>query len=1036
MDLGTRAAVTAPDSSISMTNITYSANVGSVLRNLAAGTLSVLSLWLGTGTSVLGQLPPPEVSQPALTIDPARFQLERHGPVDPTFQPDRHGPGNLNQDTRDRFGGFPQWYQDKTGLALELGTAQVQAEIANAWLLVGPDTMDALGEYYQFPVAGTFTDEHFYFHAATTGTFPIPAGVDLKNGSTTTDILVELGHEAAYGSGLTEEWGTQWVFTRQRIVVRIAPYSGSYKLETPYKNYRLDGQIAGQRIFFTDDVGVGQMPAGYANSLTGDFGPYLVPADAPGGDELAPFEPAEGLGRKYLADPGVQHFVTGSPIGQNFVRLSWWNGAAWQQLWFSDRFSLSGRIKQGEIPSRVTIEEAIRHDHIDPAQRRVDVFAKGEPYLPTRLPAAPYANRTTAKVDLFLGTAAEVPNLTALPMQANQEPGICYYLPALVGNGAFPTVVTARDGGGFMTSKAVTDGLFITQATYFPDQRALQVSISSASGTEPATYELVGVDGVVAPGSVLNNGSITLNDLAAPPSFVTVKSSGGGRASANVVVVAGDAVVAPGNQAPTAIADSFGTAIEGEPAVFSVLVNDTDPDGDTLLVTSVTQPTGGSAQITDGGRTITFTAKPGSLPTQSFTYTISDLRGGQGQAEVSVTINAKPVAPTVNVFATVGVLGSVEVLNGVTDREQSVFEIVNVGAVVDSAGNPVASARFQTGLTSPTGQITVLASPDAPGQVTFPYTVSDLHGGLGTGSVVVIVNRHPIPANDAVIGYAGVPTVFNLLANDSDPDGDVLRLESVQPPAGAQVAFDSQSGQVTLLAETAGTYGFSYTVGDGRGGVASAFATVVVQIANLNPVAIDDVVSVVPNTVALVDVLLNDVDAQPLTISGVSRPALGEVTLSADLKRISYTPSAAAIGTVQHFNYSVTDGFGGSASAAVTLNVQPLAVDDSLTVVAEVATTINVLGNDVGPDLLISAVTAAARGSVTIAPDRRSLNFTADAGAVGVAQTFTYTVTAPGGAATGTVTAQVVDRVTFGATATYTARTRRWNLSGSASPGA
>jgi hypothetical protein len=208
-----------------------------VLRNLAAGTLSGLSLWLSTGISAQAQLPPPTLEKPALTIAPARFQLEQHGPV------------NADPLARDHFGGFPQWYQDKTGLAMELGTAQIQAEIDNAWVIVGPVGLGQTGEFYQFPPAGTFLDEHFYFHAAATGTFPIPAGVDLKNGSLTTDILVELGLEAAFGSGLAEVWGDQWVFARHRIVVRTAPHSGSYLLETPYKNYRIDDQVAGQRIF-------------------------------------------------------------------------------------------------------------------------------------------------------------------------------------------------------------------------------------------------------------------------------------------------------------------------------------------------------------------------------------------------------------------------------------------------------------------------------------------------------------------------------------------------------------------------------------------------------------------------------------------------------------------------------------------------------------------------------------------------------------------------------------------------------------------
>jgi len=1013
-----------------MNKITYSANSGAVLRNFAAGTLSALSLWLGAGTSALGQLPPPTVPQPPLTIDPSRFQLERHGPA------------NLDPLAQDHYGGFPQWYQDKTGLALELGTVEIPEEIANAWLIVGPVGLGPAGEFYQFPVAGTFLDEHFYFHAAATGTFPIPAGVDLKQGALTTDILVELGHEAAFGSGLTEEWGSQWVFTRQRIVVRTAPYDGSYLLETPYKNFRLDDQIAGQRIFFTEDFGAAQMPAGYDNSLQGTFGPYLVPADAPGGTELPPFAPATAGGRKYLADPGVQNFVTGSPIGQNYVRLSHWNGTAWQELFYTNKFSLTGRLKQGTVASQVTLDEAVRYEHPDPAQRRVDVFAMGQLSLPTRLPGSGYANRVAPEVDLFLGAPADIATLTPIRMAVNPGPGVCYYAQALGGdpafplNAPFPTTVTVRDAYGFIVSKDVTDALFIASANYLSASKTLQVSVSSASGAEPASYELFGVDGLVAPNSVFQVGQITVPNLAAPPTHVTVKSSGGGRATANVVVLAGDAANAPQNQAPVAVADEFLTeATEGAPAVLPVLANDTDGNNDVLAVTAVTQPEGGTVTISAGGGTVTFTASKGSPAVQHFNYTVSDLKGGSAQGSVTVHVNANPVAPTVQVVATVGTLGSVDALASVTDREQVAFEYTALGPVLATSGAVVPPTQFQTGMTAANGVITVLAAPSAPAQVSFTYTVSDLHGGTATGTVVVTVNHHPTAANDSIIGYANQPIRFNVLSNDTDPDGDVLLLDNVEQPAGAQVAFTAD-GQVSFLTDTAGSYGFNYTVRDGRGGVANARVALDVQLANQNPVALDDVATVTPNIPALLNVLANDTDAQPLAISGITQPAQGGVVISQDLKQITYTPNAAAIGTVQAFTYTVTDGFGGSATANVTLNVRPLAVADSVSVVAGSAVAINVLSNDLGPNLVISSVTAPLQGQVSIAPDGRSLNFTGDAGAAGVTQNITYTIASAGGTASAAVAVRVVDRVTFGATATYSARQGAWNLSGTASPGA
>jgi hypothetical protein len=352
------------------------------------------------------------------------------------------------------------------------------------------------------------------------------------------------------------------------------------------------------------------MPGGFDNSLQGVFGPYLVPAAAPGGTELPPFAPAAAGGRKYLADPTVQNFVTGSPIGQNFVRLSHWNGTSWQELFSTNKFSLTGRLKQGTIASQVTLAEAVRYDHPDPAQRRVDVFAVGQPSLPTRLPGSAYVNPIAPSVDLLLGPQSAISTLTPLPMAANPGAGVCYYAQASIGNAPFPTVVTAHDSYGFITSKDVTDAVFIARADYLSELKTLQVTVAPASGTTPASYELLGVDGLVAPNSLFQGGEITVPDLAAPPAHITVKSSGGGQATANVIVLAGDAATHPVNQAPVAVANEY-PATEGNAVALPVLANDTDANNDLLAVVAVTQPIGGVVTISGGGKTVTFTANRG-----------------------------------------------------------------------------------------------------------------------------------------------------------------------------------------------------------------------------------------------------------------------------------------------------------------------------------------------------------------------------------------------------------------------------------------
>ena len=71
-----------------------------------------------------------------------------------------------------------------------------------------------------------------------------------------------------------------------------------------------------------------------------------------------------------------------------------------------------------------------------------------------------------------------------------------------------------------------------------------------------------------------------------------------------------------------------------------MLANDSDPDGDPLQVSSVTQPNRGQAAVSDGGQTVTYTAPATFGGTVQFTYRVTDGRGGTATATVRVTVTA------------------------------------------------------------------------------------------------------------------------------------------------------------------------------------------------------------------------------------------------------------------------------------------------------------------------------------------------------------------------------------------------------------
>jgi len=90
------------------------------------------------------------------------------------------------------------------------------------------------------------------------------------------------------------------------------------------------------------------------------------------------------------------------------------------------------------------------------------------------------------------------------------------------------------------------------------------------------------------------------------------------------------------NQDPDARDDSASTAVDRS-VIIPVLANDTDPDGDPLTVTSATAAIGDVVINPDG--TLTYTPPEGYLGDVSITYTVSDGRGGEDTAYVTVNVS-------------------------------------------------------------------------------------------------------------------------------------------------------------------------------------------------------------------------------------------------------------------------------------------------------------------------------------------------------------------------------------------------------------
>lgn len=91
------------------------------------------------------------------------------------------------------------------------------------------------------------------------------------------------------------------------------------------------------------------------------------------------------------------------------------------------------------------------------------------------------------------------------------------------------------------------------------------------------------------------------------------------------------------------------------------------------------------------------------------------------------------------------------------------------------------------------------------------------------------VNQPPVANADSATTVAGVPVTLNVLANDSDPDGDALTVTGVRDVANGTAVVSGNSVIFTPAAGFTGVGTFTYDISDGRGGTASATGTVTVN---------------------------------------------------------------------------------------------------------------------------------------------------------------------------------------------------------------
>jgi len=383
----------------------------------------------------------------------------------------------------------------------------------------------------------------------------------------------------------------------------------------------------------------------------------------------------------------------------------------------------------------------------------------------------------------------------------------------------------------------------------------------------------------------------------------------------NTVVGTVNVTVTSTNTAPDAVNDQR-TVQKSTALTFDPRVNDTDANADTISITGASGAT--RATLSFNATSITYTPTSTYTGGDSFTYSISDGRGGTDTATVTITLNAPPTAGT-DLRTTV--------LNTSTTFDPRTNDVDTDGGTLAVAG--VSTAGH--GTTSYTASsITYTPMSGYSGPDAFTYTLSDGQGGAASGSVQVTVtstNTPPNAVNDGPItAQKNTALTFDPRTNDTDSDGGTLAVTAVSTPGHGMASYTGTSITYTPTTGYTGADSLTYTLSDGQGGTDTATVSIVV---NAPPTAAADSPSTTTNTAVTFDPRANDTDSDggSLTVTGVSAASNGTTAYTGT--SVTYTPSTGFAGS-DSFTYTLSDGQGATATGTVNVTVSSAPVDGTV----------------------------------------------------------------------------------------------------------
>ena len=481
------------------------------------------------------------------------------------------------------------------------------------------------------------------------------------------------------------------------------------------------------------------------------------------------------------------------------------------------------------------------------------------------------------------------------------------------------TLSFANQGTITATGVIITDAVPITVTNLAVNSSGVTITQTNAGvltytwdvqDLAPGQAGVITITGVVSPGL---EGGLSFTNTAIITTTTGDTNTVGGASEAGVTIL---------NVAPVAAGDSQSTN-EDTTLSLTVLGNDTDPNGDSLIVAGVDAPANGTATIS--GVTVVYTPTLNFNGTDTFSYTASD---GALTDTATITVTVDPVndAPALDpigaqVVNEGALIGFTATATDVDVADTLSFSFSNVPGGASTGG-----ASFSWTPTETQG----------PGVYTMTVTVSDNGSPVLTDSetISITVNEVNIAPVLAPIGNRTVNEEsllsFTASATDADRPPNTLTFSlAAGTPTGANITGGGLFTWTPTEAQGPGVYPVTIIVSDGGSPVLTDSETISVTVNEINKAPVlapignrtVDEESLLSFTVSVTDV---DLPANGLTYGLVNPPS--GATIGSGSGIFSWTPTEAQGPGVYPVTFVVTDTGSPALTDSETINITVNAV--------------------------------------------------------------------------------------------------------------